>query len=308
MFVLVAAPQAGPAKVCTSQHCEIPIGNRRNAPANRVVQAVLARWGRPESDLERGAKVRLIGDDQQLAAIGAGGVLRDIEASQGALRLNELMRFRTPGEGSASLAMRDGRPEAIGFYLDHQRVHVGDLSTMTDEVFDSWRADRGDGRDSIMLAPTRDLVAQLNSRARAHRLEGADAGPSVRLCDGLEASVGDQVITRTNDRRLRVSPTDWVKNGDRFTVRMRKFGVPYRMTNTVTEAEPSRVIEWRHPGGHRWRWEFRDNGDGTTEITEIFDYSWTRPAVGKALETLRLTKDNARGIQASLTRLAARHL
>lgn len=168
--------------------------------------------------LERGAKVRLIGDDQQLAAIGAGGVLRDIEASQGALRLNELMRFRTPGEGSASLAMRDGRPEAIGFYLDHQRVHVGDLSTMTDEVFDSWRADRGDGRDSIMLAPTRDLVAQLNSRARAHRLEGADAGPSVRLSDGLEASVGDQVITRTNDRRLRVSPTDWVKNGDRWQV------------------------------------------------------------------------------------------
>ncbi|MCW4600185.1 relaxase domain-containing protein [Janibacter hoylei] len=168
--------------------------------------------------LERGAKVRLIGDDQQLAAIGAGGVLRDIEASQGALRLNELMRFRTPGEGSASLAMREGRPEAIGFYLDHQRVHVGDLSTMTDEVFDSWRADRGEGRDSIMLAPTRDLVAQLNSRARGHRLEGADAGPSVRLSDGLEASVGDQVITRVNDRRLRVSPTDWVKNGDRWQV------------------------------------------------------------------------------------------
>ena len=35
-----------------------------------------------------------------------GGVLRDIEATHGALRLNELMRFRTPGEGSASLAMR----------------------------------------------------------------------------------------------------------------------------------------------------------------------------------------------------------
>ena len=168
--------------------------------------------------LERGAKVRLIGDDQQLAAIGAGGVLRDIEASQGALRLNELMRFRTPGEGAASLAMRDGRPEAVGFYLDHQRVHVGDLATMTDEVFDSWRFDRGQGRDSIMLAPTRDLVAQLNQRARAHRLEGAEAGTSVRLSDGLEASVGDQVISRSNDRRLRVSPTDWVKNGDRWQV------------------------------------------------------------------------------------------
>jgi ATP-dependent exoDNAse (exonuclease V) alpha subunit len=32
----------------------------------------------------RGASVRLVGDDQQLAAIGAGGVLRDIQQSHGA--------------------------------------------------------------------------------------------------------------------------------------------------------------------------------------------------------------------------------
>jgi ATP-dependent exoDNAse (exonuclease V) alpha subunit len=36
--------------------------------------------------LERGASVRLIGDDQQLAAIGANGVLRDITHTHGALR------------------------------------------------------------------------------------------------------------------------------------------------------------------------------------------------------------------------------
>lgn len=36
----------------------------------------------------QGAVVRLIGDDQQLAAIGAGGVLRDIAATHGALRLD----------------------------------------------------------------------------------------------------------------------------------------------------------------------------------------------------------------------------
>lgn len=168
--------------------------------------------------LARGAKVRLIGDDQQLAAIGAGGVLRDVEATHGALRLNELMRFTTPGEGAASLALRDGDHEALGFYLDRGRVHVGDQATMAEEVFESWRSDRDASRESIMLAPTRDLVAQLNERARTHRLEGAEPGPSVRLSDGLEASVGDRVITRTNDRRLRVSPTDWVKNGDRWTV------------------------------------------------------------------------------------------
>ena len=79
--------------------------------------------------LDAGGSVRLIGDDQQLAAIGAGGVLRDIEATHGALRLTELVRFTDPAEGSASLALREGRPEALGFYLDRDRVHVGNQPT-----------------------------------------------------------------------------------------------------------------------------------------------------------------------------------
>ena len=59
----------------------------------------------------RGASVRLVGDDQQLAAIGAGGVLRDIKQSHGALRLTELHRFTNPAEAAASLALREGKPE-----------------------------------------------------------------------------------------------------------------------------------------------------------------------------------------------------
>jgi hypothetical protein len=74
----------------------------------------------------RGASIRLVGDDQQLAAIGAGGVLRDIQASHGAVRLTKLHRFTDPAEAAATLALRDGRPEALGFYLDRQRIHVGD--------------------------------------------------------------------------------------------------------------------------------------------------------------------------------------
>jgi AAA domain len=46
----------------------------------------------------RGGSIRLIGDDQQLAAIGAGGVLCDIQASSGAVRLTELHRFADPAE------------------------------------------------------------------------------------------------------------------------------------------------------------------------------------------------------------------
>src|SRR5674476_1387910 len=125
----------------------------------------------------RGGSVRLIGDDQQLAAIGAGGVLRDIQATHGAARLAELLRFADPAEGAASLALREGQTEALGFYLDAGRVNVGDLATLTEDVFTAWQADRGRGLDSIMLAPTRELVSELNQRARAHRL-GEDQAPA----------------------------------------------------------------------------------------------------------------------------------
>jgi conjugative relaxase-like TrwC/TraI family protein len=100
-----------------------------------------------------GGSVRLIGDDQQLAAIGAGGVLRDIDNTYGAVRLTQLHRFHDPAEAAASLALRDGGPEALGFYLDRQRIQVGDPATLTENLFEAWRADRSRGLDSIMLAP-----------------------------------------------------------------------------------------------------------------------------------------------------------
>ncbi len=171
----------------------------------------------------RGGSVRLVGDDQQLSAIGAGGVLRDIAATTGAIHLSQVMRFTDPAEGAASLALRTGDHAALGYYLDHQRVHVGDQGSVTDAAYRAWSTDRAAGRDAIMLAPTRDLVAQLNARARTDRLAaspaiGDDAGRQVRLADASHASAGDVITTCNNDRRLRITATDWVKNGDRFTV------------------------------------------------------------------------------------------
>jgi conjugative relaxase-like TrwC/TraI family protein len=168
--------------------------------------------------VQRGGSVRLVGDDQQLAAIGAGGVLRDIEASNGAVRLTELHRFVDPAEAAATLALRDGRLEALGFYLDRQRVQVGDPTTTLEAVFNAWQNNRSHGLDAIMLAPTRELVSGLNQRAQDHRLASKTPGRQVDLADGNAASVGDLIITRSNDRRLRITATDWVKNGDRWTI------------------------------------------------------------------------------------------
>ena len=168
--------------------------------------------------IDRGASVRLIGDDQQLAAIGAGGVLRDIKHTHGALHLAELHRFTNPAEAAASLALRDGDASALNFYLDHDRIHVGDIAKTTEDAFTAWVQDRSAELDAIMLAPTRQLVAELNRRARDHRLDHTPTSSEVRLADGNHASVGDVIITRANDRRLRIAATDWVKNGDRWTI------------------------------------------------------------------------------------------
>jgi conjugative relaxase-like TrwC/TraI family protein len=165
----------------------------------------------------RGGSVRLVGDDRQLSAIGAGGVLRDIEAAHGACRLTEVLRFSDPAEAAATLALRDGEVAALGFYLDHGRIHVGDAASSSTQVLEAWAADRSAGLNALMLAPTRDVVRQLNQLAQ-QRQSGALPGPRIDLADGTLCTVGDVVITRRNNRRLVLGRADWVKNGDRWQV------------------------------------------------------------------------------------------
>ena len=206
------------------QHGDLPEWAARIGPSTLVIideagmADTLSLDTAAQFVIGRGGSVRLVGDDQQLAAIGAGGILRDIKTQHGAAKLTELHRFTNPAEAHATLALRDGDPQALDFYLKQGRVHVGDLATTTEDAFNAWVSDRAAGLDSIMIAPTRNLVAELNARARAHRLDHTPAVSEVSLADGNRASVGDVIITRSNDRRLRLTATNWVKNGDRWTI------------------------------------------------------------------------------------------
>ncbi|MEV6341222.1 MobF family relaxase [Nocardia vinacea] len=169
--------------------------------------------------LDRGASVRAVGDDRQLASVAAGGVVRDIISAAGASTLTTVMRMTDPAERAASLALREGDPAAIAHYTDNARVHVGTLGVVAEQAFQAWDADRRAGLDTALLAPTRELVASLNLRARTARLqrEGLQ-GSQVALSDGLSASAGDIVVTRLNNYRLRISSTDHVRNGYRWLV------------------------------------------------------------------------------------------
>lgn len=177
--------------------------------------------------LARGASVRLIGDDKQLASISAGGILADLADRPETATLSTVVRFTHAqtgkAEAAASLALRAGDPAGIGFYIDHQRVHVGADQTAADMAYAAWTADCAAGRDSILLAPTNEQVAELNERARLDRLRQADTPAShtatVTLSDGLTASAGDWITTRKNARWLAADRGGaWVKNGHRWRI------------------------------------------------------------------------------------------
>ncbi|MEV6386817.1 MobF family relaxase [Nocardia xishanensis] len=170
--------------------------------------------------IERGASVRAVGDDRQLSSVQAGGVIRDIVHHTGAATLTSVVRFDNPSERAASLALRHGDTAAIAFYTDHGRVHVGTLGAAVHAAYRAWRLDYAQGRDVALLAPTHELVRQLNALARDERLrrEGLH-GPETLLSDGLSASVGDIITTRENNYWLRISQTDHVRNGYRWKVR-----------------------------------------------------------------------------------------
>jgi DNA primase catalytic core len=170
--------------------------------------------------LGRGGSVRLVGDDRQLASVAAGGVLSAIAATHGAGNLDELVRFADPAEAAATAAVRAGDPIGLGFYLDADRVHVGDATGCAEQAYAAWAADRARGTDALLLAATRDQVAHLNARARTDRLAATSGprGPEVALGDGTRVGAGDPIITRANNRALPITAVEWVKNGDRFTV------------------------------------------------------------------------------------------
>ncbi|MQY24360.1 MobF family relaxase [Nocardia macrotermitis] len=207
-------------------HYPVPRWVHSIGPGTLVVIDEAAKASTRQLDLvvefvtRRGGVVRMIGDDRQLSSITAGGALRDIVETAGASTLTQVMRFvGDPAEAAATLAVRAGDPAAIAFYTDRGRVHIGALDTVIDAAYTAWANDRAAGSDSVMLAMTREIVAVLNHRARTERLATiTEIGPEVQLSDGLKASAGELICTRRNMSKLRISSTDYVRNGYRWIV------------------------------------------------------------------------------------------
>jgi conjugative relaxase-like TrwC/TraI family protein len=169
---------------------------------------------------EVGAKVLLVGDWAQLSAVDSGGafgmIARDLAPAP---ELSDVRRFRNEWEKNATLGLRVGDITTIDTYEEHGRVVGGGLETVLDAAYTAWRADVKAGRVSVMIAETTETVRSLNERARLDRINTGQVAAvgAVGLHDETEASRGDLVITRKNNRTL-TAGSGWVKNGDRWTI------------------------------------------------------------------------------------------
>lgn len=174
---------------------------------------------------EMGAKVLLVGDTAQLSAVETAGafnlLVTERQRTTGDVpELLEVHRFRAQWEKAASLRLRTGDPKVIAEYEDHDRIVAGDTDDVREEAYQAWKSDRQAGRVSILMAPDNATVTELNRRARAERLltSAVDDRRAVRLAGDVDASAGDVVLTRHNDRRLRYGRDGWVRNGNLWTV------------------------------------------------------------------------------------------
>jgi len=124
-----------------------------------------------------GAKLLLVGDHRQLAAIGAGGGM-DLLATAGArYELAEAHRFTQPWEREASLRLRAGDPGALQVYHRHGRlVDAGTVEQAEASAAAAWLGDTLAGHRSLLLVDTNEQAARLGGSA----CRGGPARPRAR--------------------------------------------------------------------------------------------------------------------------------
>jgi len=167
-----------------------------------------------------GSKVLLLGDFAQTGAVEAGGAFSLLVKDRGELvaELSEVRRFESAWEKAASIELRLGNSTAIASYEANGRIKAGERQELLDAIYAAWRSDVGAGKASLMIAGDAATVTELNARARAGRVaEGTVAETGLSVAEGQTAGVGDEIVTRKNNRLLSVGKS-WVKNGDRFVV------------------------------------------------------------------------------------------
>jgi uncharacterized protein YndB with AHSA1/START domain len=122
-----------------------------------------------------------------------------------------------------------------------------------------------------------------------------------KIFDVLATPSGHAVIDGSGTvKGEQVGPDRLTAVGDRFGMKMKMYGVPYKMSSDVVEFEENRLIAWAHFGGHRWRYELEPVEEGT-RVTETFD--WSTAKAPKFIELMGYPKKHPAAMEKTLERL-----
>ena len=203
---------------------------------------------------ERGAKIVLVGDHEQLQAIGAGAPFRAIAEQIGHVELSNIRRQRHDWQRQASVAFATHKTaEGLAAYRDHGDIHFAEsrdkamAEIVRDYVADSEK--RADGT-RVAMAHRRADVCALNAAIRSELQNRQKLERGQELSDGVDRGdrgngedrvggedVGERVFQTNNGKRA-FGPGDRII----FLENNRDLRVKNGMLGTVEHVEPGKII------------------------------------------------------------------
>lgn len=161
-------------------------------------------------------RLALVGDPYQLQAVGRGGLFHELCSIGRTHELAKIHRFTEPWEAAASLQLRRGDPAALDAYIAHGRVHAAPFDEHIATATQRWLDATAAGEIAAVIASTNQHVDALN--AAIQRARHLDPTATAAIGGGETAMVGDQIVTRRNDRTITTSAGDPIRNRERWTV------------------------------------------------------------------------------------------
>jgi conjugative relaxase-like TrwC/TraI family protein len=165
-------------------------------------------------------RVVLVGDPLQFSAVGRAGMFGHLGDTCGAIELDRVHRFANDWERDASLRLRRGDLSVVDEYDDHGRIHGLRADRAEHAVTKAWAQHRANGETVAVLAPGNDTVVRLNQLAQQRRITAGELEPMGRsvVAGQYQLRVGDEIVTRHNDRTLRTDRDEMVRNRARWTI------------------------------------------------------------------------------------------
>jgi len=252
------------------------------------------------------AKVVLVGDDRQLAAIDAGGGFRALRLRLGASELTENRRQHQAWEREALDLVRSGLvEEAVAAYQAHDRVVAADSKpaatlALLQDWWAAWQqAEQDPAQEVVVLAARRAEVDRLNTACQELLTARGRLGGERLQVEDRQLSVGDRVVCGHNAiGELRVA------NGSHGTItaleaEARTLTIRLDSPDGQTVTLPSSYLDGRSHGernrrvdlayattGHRAQGLTR--GRALVRLTGTEDVNWLYVQLSRARQDTRL--------------------